>query len=109
MTEVGKYRRRISLTANQQGRDSYGVWYSDPVLHITCFAYRKDLSSSAARIQYANSYENAFEYEMWYNSGVVIDSNMILTDDGQDYKIVGIRVTGDKKVKWVLTCQIKEG
>jgi hypothetical protein len=108
MAEVGKYRRRVSLINNQQGRDSYGVWYSDPITHITCFAYRDQIKSNSANVQYAMSYEIGFKYEIWYNSGVVIDSNMILRDDNKDYKIVSIEVTGDKKVKWVLICQRKE-
>lgn len=108
MGDVGRYRRSVSLVNNQQGRDSYGVWYSDPITHINCWAFRETIRSNAAYVQFANSYENSFKYEIYYNSGVVIDSNMILRDEGKDYKIVSIEVTGDKKVKWVLICQLKQ-
>jgi hypothetical protein len=108
MAEAGKYRRRVSLINNQVGKDVYGSWYTDPILHITCWAYRTKLSSQHGYVQYANSYGSSFKYEIYYNSGVVIDSNMILRDDGVDYKITSIIVTGDKKVKWELICTVKE-
>ena len=107
MTEVGKYRRRVSLVNLLQGQDSYGSWYTDPILVINCWAYRTKLRSQAAYIQFANSYENSYQYEIYYNSGVVINTNMILRDGSEDYKIVSIEITGDKKVKWVLTCNLK--
>lgn len=108
MAEAGKYRRRVSLINNVQNKDISGSWYSTPVTVISCWAYRDKLSSQHAFVQYANSYGSSFKYEIYYNSGVVIDSNMILRDDGKDYKITSIIVTGDKKVKWELICTLKD-
>lgn len=108
MVDVGKYRRRVSLINNQVGRDAYGSWYTDPVLQIDCWAFRDKLSSQHGYNQFANAYENTYRYEIYYNSGVVINANMILRDAGLDYKITSIEITGDKKVKWVLVCSLKD-
>ena len=109
MADVGKYRRRVSLINNVKGQDSYGRWYTDPVLQIDCWAFRDKVRSNAVYIQSANSYEESYRYEIYYNSGVVINSEMVLKDSGEEYKIVSIEITGDKKVKWVLICQRKKG
>ena len=107
MADIGKYRRRVSLINNQTGKDAYGSWYTDPITHIICWAWRSKVSSQHNYTEFANSYDSTYKYEIYYNSGVVIDSNMILRDEGIDYKIVSIVVTGDKKVKWELICTLK--
>jgi head-tail adaptor len=109
MAEVGRYRRRISLVSHLAGKNADGSWYTDPILIVSCWAFREKLRSDAAYVQSANSYENSYRYEIYYNSGVVIDTQMVLKDGSEEYKIVSIEVTGDKKVKWVLICNLKSG
>lgn len=89
------------------GKDAYGSWYTNPITQIICWAYRSKVSSRHDYVQFANSYDSTFKYEIYYNSGLVIDTNMILRDDGQDYKITSLIVTGDRKVKWELICTLK--
>lgn len=105
--EAGKYRRRVSLVNHIQGFNSYGVPYTTPVTHINCWAWRDKIGSQANYAQKADSFASSYRYEIYYNSGVVIDTNMILTDGGEEFKIVGIEITGDKKVKWQLVCNRK--
>lgn len=107
--DAGKYRRRVSLINNQQGFNSYGVPYTTPATETTCWAWREKLKSNAAYVQKANSYEDGYRYEIYYNSGVTIDSNTSLKDGTEEYKIVSVEITGDKLVKWVLVCQRKKG
>jgi hypothetical protein len=107
MAEVGKYRRRVQLIALSQGRSTYGVWYTDPVLNIECWAYRRKQKSDFGRDNYSDHFANTYYYEIYYNSGVVVDTNMILKDGTDEFKIVSIEIQGDKKVTWLLTCTLK--
>lgn len=112
MAEAGQYRRRVRFINLLQGKNNYGSFYSDPVLHFECWAFRKKLGSNQAFVQLASGYDNSYEYEIYYHEGVVIDSNYILrdiTEGSEDFKITSIRLTGDKKVKWVLGANRKDG
>ncbi len=110
MAGVGRIRRRVRFINMLQGKDYYGSFYTDPITHFECWAFRRKLGSAKDFVQYATAFANSYEYEIYYHSGVVIDVNYIMvdiTEDEDEFEIVSIRLTGDKKVKWVLTCNQK--
>jgi hypothetical protein len=102
-------RRRVTLKDLTPLKGNDGSWYTVPDTIVECWATREQLNSNSGYNQFAQSYATSYKYEIWYNSGVVINSNMTLTDDGDQYKISSITLTGDKKIKWVLICNIKNG
>lgn len=108
MAGIGSMRRTISivnLTPSQGGDGSWTATAGTTV--ITTKAYRKKRSSDRSYNQFTSSFENIFDYEIYYNSGLTLNVNMIIRDASQDYTIQSIELVDDKKRKYKLTATLK--
>jgi hypothetical protein len=101
MADIGSIRRRISFYDLSPVKDSEGSWTSTETLVLTCWAFRKILNRGRDYIQKADSFVNAFEYEIYFNSSLNIDTNLIIRD-GEDYNITGWELVGDRKRKYII-------
>jgi len=105
---IGRTRRRVSFIDLTPTKDGNGVWDNPTgTTLITCWAIRKKNSSNRSYSQFSQGYNNSYRYEIYYNSDLTLDSNVILRDDNQDYTITSIELVDDKKRKYLITAEQK--
>ena len=108
MANVGKIRRRVSFVDLTPTKDANGVWDNPTgTTIITCWAFRKKNSSNRSYGQFTQGYNNSYAYEIYYNSTLTLDNNVILRDSGQDFTITSIELVDDKKRKYLITAEKK--
>lgn len=108
MAYIGGMDRRISIVNLTPTKGADGSWTpTTGTTVITCWAYRKKRNSDRSYNQFTSSFENIFDYEIYYNSGLTLNVNMIIRDASQDYTIQSIELVDDKKRKYKLTATLK--
>lgn len=108
MANIGAMNRRVSIINLTPTKGSDGSWTpTTGTTVITCWAYRKKRSSDRSYNQFTSSFENIFDYEIYYNSTLTLNVNMIIRDASQDYTIQSIELVDDKKRKYKLTATLK--
>ena len=105
---LGTFRRRVSFVDLTPTQDANGVWDNPTgTTLITCWAIRKKRSSNRTYGQFTQQYQNIYEYEIYYNSTLTLDNNVILRDSDGDFTITSIELVDDKKRKYLLTAEMK--
>jgi SPP1 family predicted phage head-tail adaptor len=108
MDGIGRFRRRISFIDLSPTKDANGVWDNPTgTTVITCWAIRKKNSSNRAYSQMSQGYNNTFSYEIYYNSTLTLDANVIIRDSDGDFTITSITLVDDKKRKYLITAEQK--
>lgn len=108
MAALGQIRRRVSIVNLTPTKGADGSWTpTTGTTVLTCWAYRKKRSSDRTYNQFTGSFENIYDYEIYYNSGLTLNVNMIIRDASEDYTIQSIELVDDKKRKYKLTATLK--